>query len=95
MRSLRCPKCGRYIFYNERTDSDVIHQCTKADGTRLQRKEEKHHQGTRVTLKMDEKDWWDQMGINPPQPNKKLKKARFKDQFKTDTNVDYYIEVGG
>jgi len=93
MRSMRCPKCSFWIFYDERTEVDIVHQCRDATGSRLQRKEEFNHQGTRVTLKMDEKDYWDQMGINPLQPRRVLTPTKFKNQFKTNTNVDYYIEV--
>lgn len=59
---------------------------------RLQKRSEHHFQGSRITLKIDE-HWWDQMGINPHQPDAKLTHIDFKNTFKTLTNVDWFIDL--
>ena len=93
MPQKRCPKCGLWYHYQS-YDVDFIHGCMKSQGSseRLQRREEHHFQGSRITLKIDE-PWWDQIGINPHQPDPKLTHTKFKNQFKRLTTVDWFIDL--
>jgi len=89
----RCPKCSIWYFHQP-YDVDIIHQCRKSPRShlRLQKRDEHHFQGSRITLKMDE-HFWDQMGINPHQPDAEISHTDFKNAFKTLTDVDWFINL--
>jgi len=90
----KCLKCGNW-YGAPRYTEDIIHQCRetkRADSDRLQRRQPKHHQGTRQTIKWDE-EWWHEMGSNPHMPKGQMTYSRFKKQAKELTNVDWYQKV--
>ena len=93
MRNKRCPRCGRW-YSVQNYDTDYVHQCRNPDGTRKTSLKEEWHQGTRVTLKVDEKDQFPgQFGMNPKMPYKRISQTKLEKQMKERLNVDTYIEV--
>ena len=92
MKSIKCPKCSRWIWYDERTEVDFIHQCEDSNGNRLQSRDEDDHQFSRITLRIDA-DEWSQFGINPKMPKKSITESQWKKIKKDLLDIDTYIKL--
>lgn len=93
MKNFRCPVCGEWISVPRYT-IDYVHKCIKADKTRMTTRKEFWKIPGRVSLKIDKKDHWQNLGMNPRMPDKKKSAAAIKKNLHYQTNVDTFIELG-
>lgn len=91
----RCPVCQEWYFIAPHTE-DYVHQCIKADKTRLT-EDGRNFPGRiagRVTMNI-ENDEFPMSGQNQLYPpNMKKEKSEIQDSLLTEINVDTYIEFG-
>jgi len=92
MRSFRCPICKEWIHVPKYT-VDFVHKCIKANKTRMKADTEFWKIPNRINLKIDKKDCWNNLGMNPRQPDKKKDKADIEDNIYEDINVETFITL--